>query len=197
MSVTSVAPPRAQSPHLHLQVFAAARAFLPDGRFLALPRVPPSLLAEGLRRAVLDFLVKNEVLSNELRARELAQKALAHARPVTLRAAQSQAVVRISRFFGGNHRGAIEALELANALQRRHPEFKQGDISTHSTPPATLREVPPSRPPVFPTGPVRSPTPAANGGSNSGSRRRSRSTRSESGRSPRSPITRRGESPVS
>jgi hypothetical protein len=48
-------------------VFAADGAFLPGGRFVALPRVPASLFAEGFRRAVLDFLVKNEVLSEELR----------------------------------------------------------------------------------------------------------------------------------
>jgi hypothetical protein len=39
---------------------------------VALPRVPANLLAEGFRRAVLDFLVKNEALSKELRARMLA-----------------------------------------------------------------------------------------------------------------------------
>ena len=47
----------------HLQVLAADGAFLADGRFVALPRVPGSLLAEGFRCAVLDFLVKNEALS--------------------------------------------------------------------------------------------------------------------------------------
>jgi hypothetical protein len=34
--------------------------------------VPASLLAEGFRRAVLDFVVKNEALSEELRGRMLA-----------------------------------------------------------------------------------------------------------------------------
>ena len=58
------------NPHLH--VLAADGAFLPDGRFVALPRVPADLLAEGFRRAVLDFLVKNEALSKELSARMLA-----------------------------------------------------------------------------------------------------------------------------
>jgi hypothetical protein len=53
-------------------VLAADGAFLPNGRFVALPRVPASLLAEGFRRAVLDFLVRNEMLSEELRARMLA-----------------------------------------------------------------------------------------------------------------------------
>lgn len=58
------------NPHLHVR--AADGAFLPNGRFVALPRVPAHLLAEGFRRAVLDFLVKNEALSKELRARMLA-----------------------------------------------------------------------------------------------------------------------------
>ena len=58
------------NPHLH--VLAADGAFLPGGHLVALPRVPASLLAEGFRRAVLDFLVRNEALSNELRARMLA-----------------------------------------------------------------------------------------------------------------------------
>jgi hypothetical protein len=53
-------------------VLAADGAFLPGGRFVVLPRVPASLLAESFRRAVLDFLVKNEALSKELRARMLA-----------------------------------------------------------------------------------------------------------------------------
>ncbi|MGH6693618.1 MAG: transposase [Gammaproteobacteria bacterium] len=58
------------NPHLH--VLAADGAFLPGGHFVALPRVPASLLAEGFRCTVLDFLVKNGVLSKELRARMLA-----------------------------------------------------------------------------------------------------------------------------
>ena len=53
-------------------MLAADGAFLPGGRFVALPRVPARLLAEGFRRAVLDFLVKNKVLSEELCARMLA-----------------------------------------------------------------------------------------------------------------------------
>jgi hypothetical protein len=58
------------NPHLH--VLAADGAFFPGGRFVALPRVPASLLAEGFRRAVLDFLVENEALSEQLRGRMLA-----------------------------------------------------------------------------------------------------------------------------
>ena len=58
------------NPHLH--VLAADGAFLADGRFAALPPVPGTLLAEGFRRAVLDFLVKNEALADELRQRMLA-----------------------------------------------------------------------------------------------------------------------------
>ena len=57
------------NPHVH--VLAADRAFLPEGRFVALPPVPGTLLAEGFRRAALDFLVKNEALSEELRSRML------------------------------------------------------------------------------------------------------------------------------
>lgn len=53
-------------------MLAADGAFLPGGRFVALPRAPAHLLAEGFRRAVLDFLVKNEALSEELRNRMLA-----------------------------------------------------------------------------------------------------------------------------
>jgi len=58
------------NPHLH--VFAADGAFLPDERFVALPPVPGTLLAEGFRRAVLKFLVKNGALSEALRSRMLA-----------------------------------------------------------------------------------------------------------------------------
>jgi len=43
------------NPHVH--VLAADGVFLPEGRFVALPAVPGSLLAEGFRRGVLDFLV--------------------------------------------------------------------------------------------------------------------------------------------
>ena len=45
------------NPHIH--VLAADGAFLPDGRVVRLPAVPGSLLAEGFRRAVLEFLVNN------------------------------------------------------------------------------------------------------------------------------------------
>lgn len=55
----------------HLQVLAADGAFLPDERFVALPPVPGTLLAEGFRSAMLDFLVKNEALAYELRKRQL------------------------------------------------------------------------------------------------------------------------------
>ena len=37
--------------------------------FVTLPPVPGSLLAQGFRRAVLDFLVKNEALSEPFRSR--------------------------------------------------------------------------------------------------------------------------------
>ena len=53
-------------------MLAADGAFFPDGRFIALPRVPGSLLAEGFRRAVLEFLVKNAALAEEIRSRMLA-----------------------------------------------------------------------------------------------------------------------------
>jgi len=49
------------NPHLH--VLAADGAFLADGRFVTLPAVPQAFLAEGFRRAVLAFLVKNGALS--------------------------------------------------------------------------------------------------------------------------------------
>jgi hypothetical protein len=54
-----------RNPHLH--VLAADGAFLPNGRSVVLPRVPASLLAEGFRRAVLDFLVENGALSETAR----------------------------------------------------------------------------------------------------------------------------------
>jgi hypothetical protein len=57
------------NPHVH--VLAADGAFLPDGRFVTLPTVPGSLLAEGFRRAVLEFLVNNDALSEGLRSRML------------------------------------------------------------------------------------------------------------------------------
>ena len=53
-------------------MLAADGAFLADGRFAALPPVPGTLLAEGFRRAVLAFLVKNDALADELRSRMLA-----------------------------------------------------------------------------------------------------------------------------
>jgi hypothetical protein len=37
-----------------MHVLAADGAFLPNGRFVALPRVPEKLPAEGFRRAVLE-----------------------------------------------------------------------------------------------------------------------------------------------
>ena len=55
-----------------LHVLAADGAFLPGGRFVALPPVPGNLLAEGFRRAVLDFLVENGAVSDALRRRMLA-----------------------------------------------------------------------------------------------------------------------------
>ena len=58
------------NPQLH--VLAADGVFLPGGRFIALPRVPASLRAEGFWRDVLAFLVKGIVLSEELRTRMLA-----------------------------------------------------------------------------------------------------------------------------
>jgi hypothetical protein len=55
-----------------LHALTADGAFLADGRFAALPPVPETLFAEGFRRAVLDFLVKNDALADELRKRMLA-----------------------------------------------------------------------------------------------------------------------------
>lgn len=43
--------------NLHVHVLAADGAFLADGRFVTMPPVPGSLLAESFRRAVLKFLV--------------------------------------------------------------------------------------------------------------------------------------------
>ncbi len=57
------------NPHLH--VLAADGAFLPDGRFVPLPAVPEGLLTEGFRRAVLEFLVRQQSLSAQLRSRML------------------------------------------------------------------------------------------------------------------------------
>lgn len=44
-------------------MLAADGAFLPDGRFVTLPPVPGSLLADGFGRAVLEFLVNDDALS--------------------------------------------------------------------------------------------------------------------------------------
>ena len=57
------------NPHVH--VLAADGAFLPDGRFVTLAAVPGSLLAEGFRCAVLEFLVNNDARSEGLRRRML------------------------------------------------------------------------------------------------------------------------------
>jgi len=57
------------NPHVH--VLAADGAFLPDGRFAPLPAVPEPLLVEGFRRAVLEFVVRAQALSGELRDRML------------------------------------------------------------------------------------------------------------------------------
>ena len=57
---------------IHLHVLAADGAFLPGGRFVALPRAPERPLAEGFRRAALDFLVENEALSEDFHGRMLA-----------------------------------------------------------------------------------------------------------------------------
>jgi hypothetical protein len=42
---------------------------VPMGRSIALPPVPEGLLAEGFRRAVLEFLVKARAIPDELRSR--------------------------------------------------------------------------------------------------------------------------------
>ncbi|MDP2627111.1 MAG: hypothetical protein Q8Q58_09425, partial [Candidatus Rokubacteria bacterium] len=51
-----------------VHVLAAGGAFLPEGRFGTLPAVPGRLLAEGFRRAVLEFLVNNDALPEGLRS---------------------------------------------------------------------------------------------------------------------------------
>ena len=58
------------NPPVH--VLAADGAFLADARFVALPAVPQTFLAEGFRRAMLAFLVKHGALSEDLRQRMLA-----------------------------------------------------------------------------------------------------------------------------
>ena len=57
------------NPHVH--VLAADGAFLPDGTFVFLPAVPEGLLAEGFRRAVLEFLLRHAAISEDLRAKLL------------------------------------------------------------------------------------------------------------------------------
>jgi hypothetical protein len=57
------------NPHLH--VLAADGVFGADGTFIAVPPVPEALLAEGFRRAVLEFLTANEALCEELCAKRL------------------------------------------------------------------------------------------------------------------------------
>jgi hypothetical protein len=44
----------------HVLVLAADGAFCSDGAFVFLPPIPEGLLAGGLRRAVLDFLVRRQ-----------------------------------------------------------------------------------------------------------------------------------------
>jgi len=56
------------NPHLH--VLAADGAFFPDGAFLAPPPVPEGLLAEGFRRAVLEFLTGNKALFEDIEMNE-------------------------------------------------------------------------------------------------------------------------------
>ena len=57
------------NPHVH--VLAADGAFLPDGTFVFLPAAPEGLLAEGFRRAVLEFLLRHAAISEDLRAKLL------------------------------------------------------------------------------------------------------------------------------
>ena len=52
-------------------MLAADGVFGADGTFIALPPVPEALLAEGFRRAALEFLTANEALSEELCAKML------------------------------------------------------------------------------------------------------------------------------
>lgn len=67
------------NPHLH--VLAADGAFLADGTFVALPAVPEELLAEGFRRAVLEFLAENDAISEQLQASWLAPERGFRAQP--------------------------------------------------------------------------------------------------------------------
>lgn len=55
----------------HLQVLAADGVFGADGTYIAISPAPEALRAEGLRRAVLEFLIANEVISEELCAKML------------------------------------------------------------------------------------------------------------------------------
>jgi len=57
------------NPHVH--VLAADGAFGAEGTFVPLPAIPEGLLAEGFRRAVLGFLVRQQALGEELRERML------------------------------------------------------------------------------------------------------------------------------
>ena len=57
------------NPHLH--VLAADWVFGADGTFIAVPTVTEALLAEGFRRAVLEFLTANDALSEDLWAKML------------------------------------------------------------------------------------------------------------------------------
>ena len=57
------------NPHLH--VLAADGVFGANGTFIAVAPVPEALLAEGFRRAVLEFLSANEALCEELCAKML------------------------------------------------------------------------------------------------------------------------------
>ena len=55
----------------HVQVLAADGVFRADGAFVPLPPIPEALLAEGFRRAVLEFLVKARAITDEWRSRLL------------------------------------------------------------------------------------------------------------------------------
>ena len=52
-------------------MLAADGVFAAEGRFTACPPVPEALLAEGFRRAVLAFLVKERSITGELRTKLL------------------------------------------------------------------------------------------------------------------------------
>jgi len=57
--------------HPHVHVLTADGVFRADGRFVPLPPLPEALLEGGFRRAVLDFLVGQQAISEELRRRML------------------------------------------------------------------------------------------------------------------------------